>query len=133
MRRSLEICFVACLIVGLGGCASTGAGNEVLRNETEQGVQSKLKEGKSTKQDVRKLFGSPLKTSFTDSGLEIWTYEFKNISADAVAYIPIVNMFGATASGTKKELEVLFDRQGTVTRFSMAVSEVKEKTGLFNR
>jgi outer membrane protein assembly factor BamE (lipoprotein component of BamABCDE complex) len=133
MRRSLEICFVACLIVGLGGCASTGGGNEVLRNETEQGVQSKLKEGKSTKQDVRKLFGSPLKTSFTDSGLEIWTYEFKNISADAVAYIPIVNMFGATASGTKKELVVLFDRQGTVTRFSMAESEVKEKTGLFNR
>ena len=132
-NRSSKIVMIITTIALVAGCASAGGGNEVLRHETEQGVQTKLAEGKSTKQDVRRIFGSPLKTSFTDSGLEIWTFEFKNVSADAVAYIPIVNMFGATASGTKKELVVLFDRNGIVSRFSMSESEVKEKTGLFNK
>jgi hypothetical protein len=81
---------------------------------------------------VRNLFGSPLKTSFTDGGLEIWTYEFSNVSLDAVSYIPIVNWFGASASGTKKELVVLFDRAGVVQRYSMSESDVRQRTGIFN-
>jgi outer membrane protein assembly factor BamE (lipoprotein component of BamABCDE complex) len=125
----LTISFFAAFL--LIGCASTG--NESLRNESEAGVQSKLVEGKSTKAQVRSMFGSPMRTTFTDGGLEIWTFEFKNVSADAVTYIPIVNMFGATASGTKKELVVLFGRDGVVQRYSMSESAVKDKTGLFNR
>ena len=79
------------------------------------------------------MFGSPLKTSFTDGGQEIWTYEFTKVSADAVSYIPIVSLFGATASGTKKELVVMFNKDNVVQRFAMSESEVKQKTGVFNQ
>lgn len=116
--------------VVLGGCAS--AGNETLRKESESSVQQKIVEGKTTKAEIRSTFGSPLKTSFTEGGLEVWNYEFSNVSADAVSYIPIVNLFGASASGTKKELVVLFDTSNVVKRFSMNEAEVKKKTGLFN-
>lgn len=112
------------------GCASVG--NEQLRNETETSVQRKLIEGKTTKAEVRATFGSPLKTSFTDGGLEVATYEFTNVSADAISYVPIVNLFGASASGKKKELVVLFDKGGVIQRYSMSESDVKQKTGLFN-
>lgn len=121
------------LVIGtlfLTACASVG--NESLRSESENSVQSKIVEGKTSKNEVRAMFGSPLKTSFTDGGLEIWTFEFSKVSADAVSYIPIVNLFGATASGTKKELVVLFDKKGLVQRFSMSESAVKQKTGVFN-
>ena len=118
-------------VIGLSGCASVG--NETLRTESESSVQSKLVEGKTTKPQVRAMFGSPLKTSFTDGGLEIWTYEFSKVSADAVSYIPIVNLFGASASGTKKELVVMFNKENVVQRFSMSESDVKQKTGLFNQ
>lgn len=118
------------LALVLAGCA--GMGNERLRAENEATVASKLTEGKSTKDDVRSLFGSPNKTSFTDSGLEIWNYEFSKVSADAVSYIPIVNWFGSSASGTKKELVVLFDEQNLVQRYSMSESDVSTKTGIFN-
>jgi len=118
-------------IVALAGCASVG--NETLRTESESSVQSKVIEGKTTKSQVRGMFGSPLKTSFTDGGLEIWTYEFSKVSADAVSYIPIVNLFGATASGTKKELVVMFNKDSVVQRFSMSESDVKQKTGVFNQ
>jgi outer membrane protein assembly factor BamE (lipoprotein component of BamABCDE complex) len=133
MNKSVSLFGVLIVSALIGGCATGSSGNEALRHESEVGIQTKLVEGKSTKQEVRKMYGSPIRTTFTDAGLEIWTYEFKNVSADAVAYIPIVNMFGATASGTRKELVVLFNRDGVVQRYSMSESDVKDKTGLFNR
>jgi len=121
---------VLLLAAALAGCAATG--NEKLKAESESSVNQKLVEGKTTKQEVRAIFGSPLKTTFTDSGLEIWTYEFVNVSADAVSFIPIVGSFGSSASGTKKELVVLFDKAGLIQRYSMSESEVKHKSGIFN-
>lgn len=117
-------------LVSLSGCAS--AGNESLRRETEASVASKMTEGVTTKSQVRSMFGSPAKTSFTDGGLEIWTYEMEKLKADAVSYIPVVNWFGSSASGMKKELVVLFDERGVVRRYSMSESPVTQKTGIFN-
>ena len=113
------------------GCASVG--NEVLRAESESTIQQKITEGKTNRSEVRAMFGSPFKTSFTDGGLELWTYEFSKTSLDAMSYIPYVAIFGATSSGTKKELVVLFDKSGVVQRYSMTESDVKQKTGLFNK
>jgi hypothetical protein len=113
------------------GCASTG--NETLRKESESTVSMKMTEGKTTKAEVKSMFGSPLKTSFTDGGAEIWNYEFSNVSLDAISYVPVVSMFGGTSSGKKKDLVILFDNEGIVKRYSMSESDVKTKTGLFNR
>lgn len=112
------------------GCASVG--NETLRSESEGTISQKMVEGKTSKAEVRKMFGSPMKTTFTDGGLEIWTYEFSKVSADAVSYIPIVSMFGGSSSGTKKELVVMYDDKGLVKRYAMSESDVKHKTGMFN-
>jgi outer membrane protein assembly factor BamE (lipoprotein component of BamABCDE complex) len=114
----------------IAGCASIG--NQSLQHVSERSVQTKMTEGVTTKRDVRSTYGSPIKTSFTDGGLEIWTYEFSNVSLDAVSYIPIVNWFGTSASGKKKELVVLFDKAGLVQRYSMSESDVSQKTGIFN-
>ena len=124
------LCCVICAIA-ISGCASVG--NETLRKETESTVAQKIVEGKTTKTEVKAMFGSPLKTSFTDGGLEIWSYELAKMSADAINYVPLVGLFGGTASGTKKELVLLFDDKGVVKRFSMSESAVKTKTGLFNQ
>lgn len=121
----------ALCVISLVGCASTG--NEKLRVESEGTMSQKIFEGKTTKAEVRSMFGSPIRTSFTDGGLEIWNYEFSNVSADAISYVPIISMFGGSASGTKKELVVMFDQQSIVKRFSMSESDVTSKTGLFNR
>jgi outer membrane protein assembly factor BamE (lipoprotein component of BamABCDE complex) len=130
--KSRHFVFVAIIAsLALAGCVSSG--NENLRSETEQSVQGKIVIGQTTKAQIRALFGSPLSTSFTDGGLEIWNYEFINVSADAVSYIPVVNLFGASASGKKKSLVIMFDRSDVVQRFSMSESPVEQRTGLFNR
>lgn len=118
------------VVLVLAGCA--GVGSETLRSESEASVATKIVEGKTTKEQVRTMFGSPLKTEFTDNGLEVWRYEFSKMSADAVNFIPIVNLFGSSASGKKKELVVLFDSSNVVKRYSMSESNVSQKTGLFN-
>lgn len=118
------------VLIAFVGCASSG--NEVLRKESEASISQKIIEGKTTKNEVKAIFGSPLKTSFTDGGLEVWNYEFSNVSADAISYVPIVGMFGGSSSGKKKELVFLFDMNNIVKRYSMSESAVTHKTGFFN-
>jgi outer membrane protein assembly factor BamE (lipoprotein component of BamABCDE complex) len=130
MKPFIFFAAVCVAALTLAGCASKG--NESLRKETELSIGTKLTEGKTTKTEVRTMLGSPLKTSFTDGGLEISTYEFDNVTSDAINYIPVLNWLGSSASGTKKELVILFDRANVVQRFSMSESNVKTKTGLYN-
>jgi outer membrane protein assembly factor BamE (lipoprotein component of BamABCDE complex) len=117
-------------LLAFAGCASVG--NESLRKESEASVQQKIVEGKTTKAEIKAMFGSPATTSFTDGGLEIWNYELSKMKADAVNYIPLVGLFGSSASGTKKTLVVLFDDKGVVKKYTMSESPVNVKTGLFN-
>jgi len=130
MKNPHPIVLLAALLT-LAGCMS--AGNDSLRQESEASISQKIVEGKTTKAQVRADFGSPLKTSFTDSGLEIWEYDLAKMSADAVDYIPFVGMFGGSASGTQKQLVLLFDDKGIVKRCSMSESPTKARTGLFNQ
>tara|TARA_R110002012_G_scaffold254004_2_gene433085 strand:- start:813 stop:1193 length:381 start_codon:yes stop_codon:yes gene_type:complete len=120
---------IAAVVVGLlAGCATSG--NDSLRDHDERTVSSYITEGETTKSEVIEVFGSPFDTSFTDGGKEIWEYAFSDISADAVAYIPVVNWFGTSSSGTQKKLTIMFDNE-IVQRYSMTESDVRTGTGLY--
>lgn len=131
MKKFVVAAAIAAGAVMLTGCAGTG--NDSLRAETEATVSTKIVEGKTTKNEIRGMFGSPMKTEFTDGGLEIWHYELTKVHGDAVNYIPIINLFGSSASGKNKELVVLFDPNNVVKRYSMSESAVSQKTGIFNQ
>ena len=89
MKPTLLLTASILTILTLSGCASKG--NESLRKETEVSIGSKLTEGQTTKAEVRKLLGSPVRTSFTDGGLEISTYEFDNVTSVLINYILVLN------------------------------------------
>jgi outer membrane protein assembly factor BamE (lipoprotein component of BamABCDE complex) len=124
----LKLTLAALAVVLLTGCATSG--NDSLRNHDEGTVSTYITEGETTKSEVMEVFGSPFNTSFTDGGREIWEYAFSDISADAVAYIPVVNWFGTSASGTQKKLTIMFDDE-IVQRYSMTESDVRTGTGLY--
>ncbi len=130
LNKIVSLGLVTFCLALLAGCAS--AGNESLRAESETSVQQKIVEGKTTKAEVKAMFGSPAQTSFTDGGLEIWNYELSKVKADGVNYIPLVGLFGSSASGTKKTLVILFDNANLVKKFTMSESPVSIKTGVFN-
>ena len=118
------------LIIFVGGCASTG--NQTLKEETESSVASKIINNVTTQAEIKAMYGSPYETSYTDGGMEIWKYRLDDLKADAINYVPLVNLFGSSFSGTRKELVILFNDDGTVKRNSMSESDVQNKSGLFN-
>jgi len=129
--KNVKYIFLALFSLTLFGCAT--AGNDSLRLESETSVSQKLKKGVTTKNEVKALFGSPLSTSYTDGGSEIWKYELSKMSADASSYIPVVGLFAGSSSGVKKELTILFDEDSKVKKFNMSESDVKVRTGMFNQ
>lgn len=126
LYKTYLFCFLALV---LAGCASTG--NESLKNETELSVDSKIEVGSTTAAEIKAMFGSPYETTYTDSGLLIWKYRLDDLKADAVNFIPIVNWFGSSFSGTRKELVLLFDENDVVKRHNMSESAVETKSGVF--
>ncbi len=124
-----KIIILICSLFLVSGCASTG--NKVLKNETSSAVAAKITKGVTTKEQVRGMYGDPMTTSFTDSGKEIWKYEFVKTHAKATNFIPLVSMFNSGAKGTKKELVIMFDDNGIVKNYSMSSSKVDTDTSLF--
>jgi len=121
----------AACVLFIFGCATGSGGNQTLKNESESSVTAKIINGVTTQSEIKAMFGSPYETTYTDGGLEIWKYRLDDMRADAINYVPIVNWFGSSFSGTRKELVVLFDEDGTVKRNSMSESDVQNKTGVF--
>jgi len=121
-----KIIVAAMMATLLAGCASSGNGK--LKNETEVSMQSKLKEGITTKTQVKDMLGSPDNVSFTDGGKEIWKYSFAKVKVDGTSFIPLYGLFHNGTNGTKKELTVLF-KDDTIEKYTMSESAISTKTG----
>jgi outer membrane protein assembly factor BamE (lipoprotein component of BamABCDE complex) len=122
-----KIVVAAMVAVLLAGCASSG--NKKLQKETEVSMQNKIKEGVTTKAEVKLAFGSPDGVTFTDGGNEVWKYAFARAKVSGKAFIPFYGLFNNTVTGTKKELVILFDGN-KVSKYSMSESEINSRSGL---
>lgn len=129
--KAVKYALICVVSFTLLGCAT--AGNDSLRLESEASISEKIQIGRTTKSNIKTLFGSPMTTSYTDSGSEIWKFELSKMSADAVSFIPVVGLFAGSSSGVKKELVILFNDDDTVRKFNMSASDIKVRTGLFNQ
>ena len=124
---------IAVTALMLVGCANQGS--TVLKSLTEAEVESKIVVGKTTRDEVRALYGSPLETKYTDSGLEIWTYQYDDTTGlnpeNIASKVFTLGLAGSKQVGDRKELVVLFDGNNVVKRFNMSKSPVTKGTGMF--
>ncbi|QMI49735.1 outer membrane protein assembly factor BamE [Burkholderia sp. MBR-1] len=121
--------FAIMLAVGtLAGCAS--AGNTQLKETTRESLDQKLIQGKTTKQDVRDAFGDPSAVGYTDGGREVWTYVYAHATPTAVSYVPIVNLFSHGADVDKKQLVIMFDKDGILQKFTFSRSQTERRGGI---
>ena len=90
------------------GCA-VKTGNDKLQEVTNGNVDSFIKNGFSTKDDVKAKLGGPGKVDFLQNGLEKWDYDHTLKVEKGVNYVPIVNWFVKGTNDTKKTLVILFD------------------------
>jgi hypothetical protein len=125
-----------CLVAGisfalLSGCASVG--NDSIADATPESVSGQLVKGRTTQEQVRGIYGDPARTSFTDSGNEIWEYDFSRMHAKPTNFIPYVNLISSGAEGDKKSLVIFFDRSKIVRQYTVSSSKVDVNQGLLAR
>ncbi|WP_421412553.1 hypothetical protein ACOMDM_13460 [Serratia plymuthica] len=121
-----KIAVAAMVAFLLAGCASSG--NKQLQKETEVSMQSKIKEGVTTKAQLKTMLGSPDSVSFTDGGKEIWKYVHAKVKVSGKTFIPFYGLFHNGTNGTKKELTILFNGD-VVEKYTMSESAIETKSG----
>ncbi|AMG59241.1 outer membrane protein assembly factor BamE [Pantoea vagans] len=94
-------------IIVLSGCSST-AGNQSIKNETQQSIASKIFKGRTTKQDIQKQFGEPTRKTTVDTNEDMWFYSIMNSNMSAMSYIPIVGLFSNGTDMKSKNLTITF-------------------------
>ena len=124
--------FASLIIMAFTVISCASVGNDTLREETEENVAAKIKEGFTTKSQIKQMYGSPITTNYTDGGLEIWKYEFTRTHVKASSFVPIVGLFSGGQDGTKKELTILFDENDLVKKFNMSESDVELRSGFLH-
>ena len=121
MNKATILLPILCLV--FTSCSTT-SGKRMLKDETVGTLHNKIFQGKTTKEEIRGMWGPPNETSFTDNGSEIYRYELTELQAKAINYVPVANWFAYGHTGTKKSLTVLFDKQDVVSRYTLDESPV---------
>lgn len=125
MQQRTTIALV--LVLFLSACSTTGV--KQLEHETDATLASKINVGQTAKADVLAMLGPPTQTSFTDSGLEVISYEFEDTTPRLRNFIPY-NVLSQVSDGKRKQLTVLFDDSSVVKRFVLNEAKVQERWGL---
>jgi outer membrane protein assembly factor BamE (lipoprotein component of BamABCDE complex) len=112
----------------LSGCAST-AGNENLNMKFNY-IKSEIKEGSTTKDQVRQSLGNPSSTNLTENGFEIWKYNYARAVPQADAYIPFARFISSTVTVSSKEVTILFDKRDVVSKITSSEKTQDVKKGL---
>lgn len=94
-------------LIVLSGCAST-AGNQSIKNETQQSIASKIFKGRTTKQDILQQFGEPTRKTTVDTNEDMWFYSIMNSNMSATSYIPIIGLFSNGTDMNSKNLTITF-------------------------
>lgn len=115
------------MIAVLTACAT--AGNKYLENETESSVSNQIAERKTTKAQIISQFGNDARVTFIDSGNELWTYKFSRSIPDFSNFIPFIRWFSSGADVITKELVVIFNQEGIVSKYTMNVTKSRVESG----
>lgn len=117
MKKQIISISVCTVLLGVTGCASVG--NASVSNESQQSVAQKVTTGKTTKNEVRAMYGEPTSTSSGSGGTESWTYSYSDTKGDPKKFIPLVGIFIADSDKLKvRVLEFTFNKNGTVAAYN---------------
>lgn len=124
---------IAALVSALLAAACASSGNPSIADATRDSVGANLIKGRSTQADVRRIYGDPVTTSFTENGREMWTYKFARMQSKPTNFIPYVNIIHSGATGDEKSLVVMFDKSKVVNDYTISSSQIETSTGLITQ
>ncbi|EEN0905379.1 hypothetical protein GIZ50_23600, partial [Salmonella enterica] len=111
------------------GCSTSG--NQNLKNETPQSLQSKIIKNKTTKAELLAQLGEPDTRTTLDDGNEQWRYFMYNNQFNASTFIPVVGLLTGGSQTQSKTLEIDFKGE-TVNKWSFSSDNSNTKSGVLN-
>lgn len=124
-RFMISVFFISAFLIS--GCSTSG--NQHLKKEIAQSLQSKIIKNKTTKSEIITALGEPETKTTLDSGNEEWTYSMDNNQFDATTFIPVVGLLTGGSQTQAKTLEIEFKGE-TVSKWTFSENNSKMKTGL---
>lgn len=109
------------------GCSTSG--NQNLKNETPQSLQSKIIKNKTTKTELLAKLGEPDTKTTLDDGNEQWRYFMSNNQFNAATFIPVLGLFTGGSQTQSKTLDIEFNGQ-TVSKWTFSSENNNSKTGI---
>ncbi|EPI9147451.1 hypothetical protein ACTBUY_000745 [Salmonella enterica subsp. enterica] len=116
-------------IFSISGCSTSG--NQKLKNETSQSLQSKIIKNKTTKTELLTKLGEPDTRTTLDDGNEQWRYFMYNNQFNATTFIPVVGPFTGGSQTQSKTLEIDFKGE-TVSKWTFSTDNNNTKTGVLH-
>ncbi|EAM5631326.1 hypothetical protein LW665_004456 [Salmonella enterica] len=116
-------------IFSISGCSTSG--NQKLKNETSQSLQSKIIKNKTTKTELLTKLGEPDTRTTLDDGNEQWRYFMYNNQFNATTFIPVVGLFTGGSQTQSKTLEIDFKGE-TVSKWTFSTDNNNTKTGVLH-
>ncbi|WP_426994062.1 outer membrane protein assembly factor BamE domain-containing protein [Methylomonas sp. CM2] len=111
MKSKLPVIFSAIIIATTLTACSKHSGNV---KATDQNLVDQIKIGKTTKAEVKALFGETTNI-MRMHGTETWNYNYSQTDIGAKAFVPFANLTGESAVGVKMTtLGIQFDDNGIV-------------------
>ncbi|EBH6783904.1 TPA_asm: hypothetical protein G0D46_24530 [Salmonella enterica subsp. enterica serovar Java] len=124
-RFMISVFFICSLLIS--GCSTSG--NQNIRNETSQSLQSIIIKNKTTKSEIIKKLGEPDTRTTTDDGQEEWTYLMVNNQFDATTFLPLAGLLTGGSKTQARELVITY-RGDTVSQWTFSENNSRMKTGL---
>lgn len=109
------------------GCSTSG--NQKIKNETAQSLQSTIIKNKTTKSEIVSKLGEPDTKTTLDDGNEQWRYFMSNNQFNAATFIPVVGLFTGGSQTQSKTLDIEFNGQ-TVSKWTFSSENNNSKTGI---
>ena len=130
MRKGIQkiLGLVVIAVFMTSGCAWYG--NKTILKETQDSVSQKIVRGQTTKEQVRAVYGDPLKSEFNSNGDLMWTYKITKAKHDAGDAFACLFTIGIVCKShvDEKHLVVLFDSSGVVKNYDLTISDVTFST-----
>ncbi|EAS4986559.1 hypothetical protein M5Q92_003000 [Salmonella enterica] len=114
-------------IFSISGCSTSG--NQKIKNETAQSLQSKIIKNKTTKTELLTKLGEPDTKTTLDDGNEQWRYFMSNNQFNAATFIPVLGLFTGGSQTQSKTLDIEFNGQ-TVSKWTFSSENNNSKTGI---
>lgn len=115
------------IVVLLSGCSTSG--NQNLKNETPQSLQSKIIKNKTTKTELIAKLGEPDTRTTLDDGNEQWRYFMYNNQFNASTFIPVIGLLTGGSQIQSKTLEIEFKGE-IVSKWTFSSENNNTKTGI---